>query len=180
ESVEVCELLGASDLRRRFQAATTRGLTPFVGRQTELAVLTTALAQARAGHGQVVAVMGEAGVGKSRLLYECVQVAQTQGWLVLDSAAVSYGQATPYFPGLARLRRYCRLEEHDDARTVQAKVTAQVLTLDATLQDTLPALLTLLDAPPADSPFLQFDAPQRRQYTLLALKRVLLRQSQIQ
>jgi hypothetical protein len=57
------------------------------------------------------------------------------------------------------LRRYCHLEEHDDVRTIQAKVAAQVQTLDATLHDTLPALLALLDTLPADSPFLQLDAP---------------------
>jgi len=180
EPVEVWELLGASGIRRRLQAATARGLTPFVGRQTELAILSSALAQAGAGHGQVGAVVGEAGVGKSRLLDECVQAAQTQGWLVLDSAALAYGQATPYFPVRDLLRRYCRLEERDDARTMQSKVTEQVLRLDATLQDTVPALLALLDALPADSPFGQLEAPQRRQHTLLALKRVLLRESQAQ
>ena len=97
----------------------------FVGRQTELPALHAALAQAGAGHGQIVAVVGEAGVGKSRLVDEFVQAAHAQGWLVLDSAAVSYGQATPYFPVLDLLRRYCHLEERDDARTIQAKVTAR-------------------------------------------------------
>ena len=164
--MEVFELLGASGLRRRLQTARARGLTRFVGRQTELALLDAALAQAGAGHGQVVAVVGEAGVGKSRLVDEFIQAAHTQGWLVLDSAAVSYGQATPYFPVLDLLRRYCHLEEREDARTIQAKVTEQVLTLDAALHDTIPALLALLDALPAESPFLQLDAPQRRQRTL--------------
>jgi class 3 adenylate cyclase/tetratricopeptide (TPR) repeat protein len=180
EPVEVWELLGASGLRRRLQVARARGLTRFVGRQTELTLLNTALTQAEAGHGQVVAVVGEAGVGKSRLVDEFVQVAHTQGWLVLDSAAVSYGQATPYFPVRDLLRRYCHLEEGEDARTIQTKVTAQVQTLDPALHDTTPTLLALLDALPADSPFLQLDVPQRRQHTLAALKRVLLRQSQVQ
>jgi class 3 adenylate cyclase/tetratricopeptide (TPR) repeat protein len=178
--VEVFELLGVSGLRRRLQAARARGLTRFVGRQTELTLLNAALAQAGAGHGQVVAVVGEAGVGKSRLVDEFVQLAHAQGWLVLDSAAVSYGQATPYFPIRDLLRRYCHLEEGEDARPIQTKVTAQVQTFDPALHDTTPALLALLDALPADSPFLQLNAPQRRQHTLAALKRVLLRQSQVQ
>ena len=76
------------------------------------------------------------------------------------------------------LRRYCHLEERDDAPTMQAKVTEQVLTLDAALQDTVPVLLALLDALPADSPFWQLDPTQRRRRTLTALKRLLLRQSQ--
>jgi predicted ATPase len=137
----------------------------------------TALAQAGAGHGQVVAVVGEAGVGKSRLVDEFVQAAHSQGWLVLDSAAVSYGQATLYFPVRDLLRRYCHLEESADARTIQTKVTAQVQTFDPAPHDTT---LALLDVLPDDSPFWQLDAPLRRQRMLAALKRVLLRQSQVQ
>ena len=96
-----------------------------------------------AGHGQVVAVVGEAGVGKSRLVYECLHAPQTQGWRILESASVSYGKATPYFPVIDLLKRYAHVEEHDDPRTVRAKVTGQILTLDETLQDNLPALLSL-------------------------------------
>jgi predicted ATPase len=72
------------------------------------------------------------------------------------------------------------VEEHDDTRTIRAKVTEQVLTLDPALQDTVQALLSLMDALPEDSPFVQLDPPQRRQRTLDALKRMLLRDSQVQ
>ena len=180
EPVEIFELLGASGTQRRVQAAAARGLTRFVGRQTEMATLTDALARAGAGHGQVVALVGEAGVGKSRLVYELTHSHHIRGWLVLESASVSYGKATPYFPVIDLLKRYAHVEEHDDPRTIRAKVTGQVLTLDEALQDTIPALLSLLDALPDDSPFLQLDPSQRRQRTLTALKRVLLRESQVQ
>jgi class 3 adenylate cyclase/tetratricopeptide (TPR) repeat protein len=180
EPVEVFELVGASALRRRLQAAAARGLTRFVGRQTELAALQQALERAGAGHGQVVALIGEAGVGKSRLVYEFIHAHQMQDWRILESASVSYGKATPYFPVLELLRHYGHVEEHDDPRTIRAKVIGQVLTLDESLQETIPALLALLDALPADSPFLTLDPPQRRQRTLEALKRVLLRESQAQ
>jgi predicted ATPase len=93
---------------------------------------------------------------------------------------VSYGKATPYFPVIDLLKRYCHVEEHDDTRTMRAKVTGQVVTLDAALQDVIPALLALLDAVPEDSPFVQLDPPQRRQRTLDAFKRVFLRESQEQ
>ena len=99
---------------------------------------------------------------------------------MLESASVSYGKATPYFPIIDLLKRYCHLEEPDDSRTIRPKVTGQVLTLDDMLQDTIAALLALLDALPAGSPFQQLDPPQRRQRTLTALKRVLLRESQVQ
>src|SRR5712692_8193272 len=180
EPVEVFELVGASAIRRRLQASAARGLTRFVGRQQELMALQQALARAQTGHGQVIALVGEAGVGKSRLVYECVHSHRTQGWRVLESASVSYGKATPYFPVTDLLKRYCHVDDGDDARTIRAKVTGQVLTLDETLQETLPALLALLEAVPDDSPFLKLDPPQRRQRTLDGLKRVLLRESQVQ
>jgi class 3 adenylate cyclase/tetratricopeptide (TPR) repeat protein len=178
--VEVCELVCASAWHGRFRARVARGLTRFVGRDPELAALRQTLERVETGHGQVVALVGEAGVGKSRLVYEFVHSYHRQGWRVLESASVSYGKATPYFPVLDLLKRYCHLDERDDPRTVRAKVTGQVLTLDATLQDTVPAVLSLLDALPDDSPFVQLDPPQRRQRTLAALKRVLLRESQVQ
>src|SRR5204862_6712126 len=150
-----------------------RGLSRFVGRDQALESLQQALQQAGAEHGQVAAVVGEAGVGKSRLVYEFVHAHRPQGWLVLESASVSYGKATPYFPVLDLLRRYARVDERDDTRTIRAKVTGQLLTLDETLQDAIPPLLALLDALPDDSPFLRLDPPQRRQRTLAALKRLL-------
>ena len=180
EPVEVFELLGASGIRRRLQAAAARGLTRFVGRQRECDAMYQALERAGASHGQAVALVGEAGVGKSRLVYELVHSHHIQGWRVLESASVSYGKATPYFPVIDLLRRYCHVDDGDDTRTMRAKVTGQVLTLDEALQETLPALLALLDALPADSPFARLDPPQRRQRTLDALKRLLLRESQVQ
>ena len=180
EPVEVFELTGASSIRRRLQAAVARGLTKFVGRDTEIEALNQALEQAGTGHGQIVAAVGEAGVGKSRLVYEFIHSHRTQGWLVLESASVSYGKATPYFPVIDLLKRYVHVEEGDESRTIRAKVTGQILTLDESLQETIPALLSLLDALPENSPFLQLDPPQRRQRTLDGLKRILLRESQVQ
>jgi class 3 adenylate cyclase/tetratricopeptide (TPR) repeat protein len=180
EPVEVFELTGASGAQRRLQAAAARGLTRFVGRDTEIEAVQQALARAHAGHGQVVACVGEAGVGKSRLVYEVVHSHRIQDWLVLESASVSYGKATPYFPVIDLLKRYAHVEDHDDTRTVRARVTGQVLTLDERLQDAISPLLALLDALPDDNPFRQLDPPQRRQRTLEALKRLLLRESQVQ
>ena len=133
--VEVFELVSASSIRRRLQAAAVRGLTRFVGRDTELAALGQALERVGAGQGQVVAVVGEAGVGKSRLVYECIHSPRTQGWLVLESASVSYGKATPYFPVIDLLKRYVHVEDADEPRTIRARITGQVLTLDETLQE---------------------------------------------
>jgi class 3 adenylate cyclase len=178
EPVAVFELRGATALRRRLQTAVARGLSPFVGRQPELEALQQPLARAGAGQGQVVVLLGEPGVGKSRLVYEFLQSHHTQGWLRLESSSVSYGKATAYLPVCDLLKAYCHLEDRDDLRTVRAKVTGQILTLDATLQDTVPAILALFEALPADSPFLSLDPLQRRRHTQEALKRLLLRESQ--
>jgi predicted ATPase len=104
--VEVFELLVAGPSRRRLQATAMRGLSRFVGRQSELDQLHRGLEQAQRGHGQVVAVVGEPGVGKSRLVWECLHSHRTQGWLVLESSSVSYGKATPYLPVIDLLRGY--------------------------------------------------------------------------
>src|SRR5437870_7498005 len=178
EPVEVCELVGVTALRRRLQAAVARGLSPFVGRQSELEALQQALTRAGAGQGQVVALLGEPGVGKSRLVYEFLHSHHTQGWLRLESSSVSYGKATAYLPVCDLLKAYCHIEDRDDLRTVRAKITGQLLTLDDAIQDTVPAVLALFEALPADRPFLSLDPLQRRRRTLEALKRILLRESQ--
>jgi class 3 adenylate cyclase/tetratricopeptide (TPR) repeat protein len=180
EPIEVFDLIGASAIRRRLQASTSRGLTRFVGRQTELDALGQALARAGGGHGQVVASVGEPGVGKSRLVYEFIHSHRTRDWLVLESASVSYSKATPYFPVIDLLKSYCKIDGRDDPRRIRAKVTGQVLTLDEGFHNTIPALLMLLEALPQDSPFLKLDPLQRRQRTLESLKRILLRESQVQ
>jgi predicted ATPase len=180
EPAEVYEVTGAGPVRTRLQAAAARGLTRFVGRDPELDQLRQALEQAGAGQGQVVVLLGEPGVGKSRLVYEFLHAHHTQGWLVLGSGSVSYGKATAYLPVCDLLKAYCHLEDRDDLRTVRAKITGQILTLDEALQDTVPAVLALFEALPADSPFLSLDPLQRRRRTLEALKRLLLRESQVQ
>ena len=95
EPVQVYELLGASSARTRMQVARARGLTRFVGRDAEMAQLRLAAEQSRGGRGQVVAVVGEPGVGKSRLYYEFIHSHHTHGWLTIESGSVSYGKATP-------------------------------------------------------------------------------------
>jgi class 3 adenylate cyclase/tetratricopeptide (TPR) repeat protein len=180
EPVEVYEVTGAGRVRSRLEAAAARGLTRFVGRDLELETLRRALEQAGAGHGQVVAVIGEPGVGKSRLFWEFTYSHRTHGWLILESRSVSYGKATPYLPVIDLLKAYCAVETHDDTRRVREKVTGKLLTLDRTLEPTLPPILALLDVPVEDAPWQALDPPQRRRHTLEAVRRLLLRESQVQ
>jgi predicted ATPase/class 3 adenylate cyclase len=180
EPVEVYEVVGVGASRTRLQAAAARGLTRFVGRDAELEVLRHTLERAGAGHGQVAALVGEPGVGKSRLLWEFTHSHRTQGWQVLESGSVSYGKATSYLPVSDLLRTYLHVEAADDPRRIRQKVLGKVLDLDRTLEPCLPALLSLLDAPTADPAWDALDPPERRQRTLEAVKRLLFRESQEQ
>jgi class 3 adenylate cyclase/predicted ATPase len=178
--MEVYELLGVLPVRSRLEAAATRGLTPFVGRQREVETLRHALARAQAGHGQVVGVQGEPGVGKTRLFHEFTHAHPLQGWLCLETWSMSYGKATAYLPVLDLLKTYFQLEARDDARRMREKVTGKLLTLDPALQPTLPAFLALLDISGEDPQWQALDPSHRRQRTLEALKRLMLRESQLQ
>jgi class 3 adenylate cyclase/tetratricopeptide (TPR) repeat protein len=178
--VEVFELVGAGSTRTRMQTFAARGLTRFVGRQTELEALRQALERAGTSHGQMVAVIGEPGVGKTRLFYEFTRSHHTHGWLQLESSSVSYGRATAYLPVRDLLKTYFQIDDRDDGRKMREKLTGKLLTLDAALGPTLPAFLTLLDVPVEDRHWQDLDPAQRRQRTLEAIKGLLLRESQVQ
>jgi class 3 adenylate cyclase len=177
--LEVYELTRAATVRSRFQAATARGLTRFVGRESELDQLRQALERAGTGHGQVVAVVGEPGVGKSRLYWEFTHSHRTQGWLILKSVSVSYGTATNYLPIIELLRVYFEIENADDHRKIREKVTGKLFSLDRQLEPSVSPMLWLLDAPVEDEHWKRLDPPQRRQRILDGVKRLLLRESQV-
>ncbi|HUG36021.1 MAG TPA: AAA family ATPase, partial [Candidatus Limnocylindrales bacterium] len=180
EPVDVFELIAAARGRTRLQAAAARGLTRFVGRDDEMARLRQALEEARAGQGRVVAAVGEAGVGKSRLFHEFVHSHRTGGCLVLESSSVAYGKATAYLSIVDLLRGYFRIEAGDDPRTVREKATGKVLALDESLRPVLPVFLALLEVPALDDDaWDRLDPGQRRQRTVDAFKRLLLRESQV-
>src|SRR5260370_295500 len=135
---------------------------------------------AGSGRGQVAAMVGEAGVGKSRLVYEFTHSHRLEGWLVLESASVSYGKATSYLPVIGLLKGYFKIQDRDDLREIREKVTGKLLTLDESLKPTLPALLALLDVPVEDAAWRTLDPAERRQRTLDAVKRLLLREAREQ
>jgi class 3 adenylate cyclase/tetratricopeptide (TPR) repeat protein len=177
DPVEIYALTGASGQRTRLHAAVARGLTRFVGRDAEIEQIRRALALAQGGHGQLVAIVGEPGVGKSRLVYEFTHSHRTRDWLVLEASSVSYGHATSYLPVIDLLRTYFKIHDRESHREIREKVTGKLLTLDRTLEAILPALLALLDVPVEDAHWQALDPPQRRQRTLDAVKHLLLRES---
>ena len=180
DPVEVFELVGAGAARTRLEAAARRGLTRFVGRTAELEQLRDALDRVSQGHGQVVAVVGEPGVGKSRLFWELTHSHRVHGWLILQSTSVSYGKATAYLPVIELLRGYFAIESRDDARKIREKVTGKILTLAPALGPAVPAFLALFDVPVDEASWHGLDPLQRRQQTLDAVKRLLFRESEVQ
>ena len=128
-----------------------------------------------------MALVGEPGVGKSRLVWEFTHSHRTQGWLVLESGSVSYGKATSYLPVIDLLKGYFEIEDRDDAARDPREGDGQAAHAGSRpCEPTLPALLALLDVPVDDAAWQALDPPQRRQRTLDAVKRLLLRESQEQ
>ena len=180
QPLSVYELVRIGAARTRLQAAAAHGLTPFVGRDDERAVVERALARACGGQGEVVALVGEAGVGKSRLVYEVTRALEGGGWSILQTGAASYGKSVPYQPIVNLLRAYARIEAGDDARTMIERLGSRVQLLDRTLDTILPPLLALLDLPVTDSGWASMDPRRRRRATLDAVRQLLLSESQSQ
>ena len=136
--IEVFEVVGGGPARTRLEAAAQRGLTRFIGREGELGQLRQALDRARNGQAQVVGVVGEPGVGKSRLVHEFVRLHCGESCLVLETNSASYGHARPYLPVIELLKHYFKIEVRDSATSIREKVMATIMGLDATLQDAVP------------------------------------------
>ncbi len=180
EAVNVYELVAAGPARSPVHGAPSRGLTRFVGRGGELAVLADALDLAGRGHGQVVTIVGAAGIGKSRLLREFVHGSHTHGWLVLETGCVAFGKANGYRPVIEALKIHFAITEQDDPARVRERVRAKLLALGVSLEPGLSALWALLDVLPADSPWPRLDPGQRQRLIVHSIKELLLSECQVQ
>ncbi|HXV81529.1 MAG TPA: AAA family ATPase [Candidatus Binatia bacterium] len=195
--VEAFEVVSATTARTRVQAAAVRGLTPLVGRRAEIEVFSKLVEEAGSGKGQILAMVGEPGLGKSRLVHEFTRHQLRPGWLVLEGAPVSYGKATPYLPLIEMLRRYFQIADGEGSEAIREQVVMHILELDNMLKYTIPPVLSLLGALPdevkpspawtqfkeiidATDRYIAMDPQQRRRYTFDAIKRVLIRESQRQ
>jgi len=176
EPIEIFEVVGVGPLRTRLQMSAKRGLSRFVGRQAEIDQLLRSLETARAGHGQIVAAVAEAGVGKSRLFHEFKLNVQT-GCLVLEAVSVSHGKASAYLPVVDLLKTYFRITDQDDSDLRREKITGKVLSLDRTLEDTMPYLFALLGVPLLGVALDEMDPAVRRWRTRDAIKRLLVRET---
>jgi class 3 adenylate cyclase/tetratricopeptide (TPR) repeat protein len=175
DPVLVYEVVGMGPLRTRLEVSAARGLSKFVGRQAEMGQLRRALELARAGHGQIVAAVAEAGVGKSRLFHE-FKLTSATACAVLEAFSVSHGKASAYLPVIELLRDYFRIGAQDDERTRREKITGKVLALDRALEDTLPFISSLLGFDESEA-LEGMDSSIRRRRTRDAIKSLILRES---
>jgi class 3 adenylate cyclase/tetratricopeptide (TPR) repeat protein len=165
----VAELEGIGGLRTRFDFARARGLSRFVGRAEEQATLDVALQRAAEGDGQVIGVVGEAGVGKSRLSAEFVVRCRAKKIPVYEAHCPAHGRTVPFLPLLELLRSYFGISADDDEREVRGKIAGIVLPLDESFHEPLPLLLDFLGVadPEQPVPMMDPEARQRRLYRLV-------------
>jgi transcriptional regulator with AAA-type ATPase domain/tetratricopeptide (TPR) repeat protein len=157
-----------------------RPLSPFVGRRREVEAVEALAARVEQGRGQLVGVVGEPGVGKSRFVFELTRSERVRGWRVLGCGAVSYGTATAYLPILDLLRSYFELDDSEARSRLRDQVAEKVRALGAGLAPHLPALLALLGLPVDDAEWHGLDPARQRRRRLEAVKRLLLRESEAQ
>jgi class 3 adenylate cyclase/tetratricopeptide (TPR) repeat protein len=173
EAVRTWEVLSAQETRSRLDVEAERGLTPLFGRDKELAVLADCFEKARAGHGQMVFIVGEPGIGKSRLLYEFRQrIGDRATWQ--EGRCVSFGQSIPFHPLIDSLRRGFRIEDGDDEATVVGKLQREILALSEDLRSIIPYIRNLVGVDPGDPAVLSMDPQERRGELFYALRRLLL------
>ncbi len=164
----VFELEGAGALRTRLDVSRARGFTRFVGRVDEMAALEAALARARAGDGGAVGVVGEAGIGKSRLCHEFLERCRARGMATYEAQGVAHGKAIPFLPLLQLVRNVFGITEADSGATAREKIAGRLLLLDLAFGETLPVLFDFLGVPDPErpAPVLEAGARQRQLFDL--------------
>jgi class 3 adenylate cyclase/tetratricopeptide (TPR) repeat protein/energy-coupling factor transporter ATP-binding protein EcfA2 len=177
EPVKAYELRGLGQAKTRFGVSVVRGLTPFVGRRKELDHLMDCFALVKRGQGQVVGIVGEAGVGKSRLLRQMVEVLPPEHFLYMEGECLHYGETVAYLPILTILRSYFGVEEGDVEPAASRKLHERIRELNEKLDRVLPPLCELLSLEVEDSEYAALKPQQKREKTFEAIRSLLLRES---
>jgi len=169
EALPLFELEATGSARTRLDVAVTRGLSRFVGRHAEMQTLEAALERTRSGHGQVVGIVGEPGLGKSRLCFEFVERCKLEKIPVFEAHCPAHGKNIPYLPILELFRNYFGITAQDDSRTARQRIAGLLVLLDATFQESLPVLFEFMavDDPSQSPPRMAAEAKQRQLYELM-------------
>src|SRR5712692_805943 len=175
QPIDLFQIVGHTSARTRWEVTAARGLTQFVGRKGELAQLHRSLQLAAAGHGQLVAVQGQAGTGKSRLVHEFLQSPELSDWTVLKTAAAAYRRGTPYLAISSLLRSWCEIPEQVPSAEAKRRLQDKLSALGEGLPSYLPALQSLLDLPVEDADWPTLEPEVRRRRIMSTVKDLVLR-----
>lgn len=176
----VYELLGFDPSRSRLTARTASGLSPFLGRARELVQMEEFAATVAAGHGQVVTLLGEAGLGKSRLIEECKPMLRERGFLLIEGEGFAYGKTRAYAPLIDMLKSYCGIAEHDPVASYREKLHRTLTEVHASMAAFVPLFLDLLGVDPEDSTLATLSGEAKLQQILNGIKRLIAFQCRFQ
>ena len=179
EPVKSYSAIGLKGRKGRFEVSLERGLTKFVGREKELELIKDSLEKVKEDRGQVVCIVGEAGIGKSRLVYEFKSMIRDEKVTYLEGHCISYGKSFSYLPIVEILKNNFAVDDRDDNEVIKAKVETAINKMDAKLKDAIPIILDLLSVKTDFDILKDLDAGQKRQGIFEALKAITLRGSQI-
>jgi len=178
ELVEAYELVEAGEVETRFEAAVAKGLTRFVGREKEITNLEEAFEKVKSGSGQFVGIVGEAGVGKSRILLELRGMLPQEEYTYLEGRCLHYGGSMAYLPFLDIVRSYFDIEEGERESVIKKKMKEKVNQLDEKLKGILPPLHEILSLKVEDEEYLKLEPRQRRERIFEAIRDLIIRESQ--
>ena len=177
--VKVYRVIAPSSQRTRFEVSAEQGLTPFLGRQRELELLLDGFERVKAGKGQAFSIISEAGLGKSRLLYEFRKAVANEEITFLEGRCISYGQGLAYYPVIAILRSNFNIQEGEDDIQVREKVQKGLEIIGASESANLPFLLELLSVKDSGLDHLRMSPESKKERIIEALKRIILKGSEL-
>ena len=179
QPVKAYKVLGPRRIITRIETCGIKGLSPFVGRNKEIEHLKDRLEQANEGHGQVVGIMGEPGVGKSRLICQFRDSLPASEYTIIEGGCIHYGDAIPYLPILDLLKHYFDTKEDEDESSMKKKISEKVAQLNIQPSQVLPPLYEILSLTGEDEEYLKLDGKQRRDKVFDAIRLLLIAESQI-
>ncbi len=173
-------LIKSSDTGTRIGASVARGLTRFVGRENSLAILIEAFARAKSGSGQLIGIVGEPGVGKSRLIYEMRQRIPENEFKYFEGRCLQYGSSILYLPVLDILRSIFNIKDEDSELIIKRKIYDSISALDDQFKTLIPPIQSILSLTVDDREFVGLEAKQKREKIFEALRYLLIRISKDQ
>jgi class 3 adenylate cyclase/tetratricopeptide (TPR) repeat protein len=178
EPQEAYELIRPSEVKTKIEAAAVAGLTKFVGRKREMEALQEALERTQSGSGQVVGIVGEAGIGKSRLILEMRRLYPKEEYGYLEGRCLHYGGSMAYLPLLDILRSYFEMKEGEQEFLIKKKMKGKIFELDGKLETVLPPFQELLSLKVKDQAYLKLEPKQKREKIFEAIRDLFIRESQ--